>query len=146
MKNLKLTIDLLPKGAWGTNLSTTLPKKAWDILRQAAYERANNKCSCCGKDGDLQAHEVWDFDILTKTQILKDIVALCPACHGVKHFRNSQRIGYGEHAKAHFLKVNNCNLNDFVEHYMAAESLFHERNTVDKWIQHPSHSPANNQC
>ena len=27
MKDLKLTIDLLPKGAWGKDFSITLPKK-----------------------------------------------------------------------------------------------------------------------
>jgi len=135
MKEFKLTIDLLPKGAWGNNLSRTLPQKNWDVLRKAAYEKANNKCSCCGNDKNgLEAHEVWEFDIPKKMQTLKDIVALCPVCHGVKHFRNSQRIGYGEHSKAHFLKINNCTLEDFALHYLEAENLFNERNKIKKWI------------
>lgn len=33
----KLTIDLLPKGAWGNDLSKTLSKKDWDTLREACY-------------------------------------------------------------------------------------------------------------
>ena len=134
MKNLKLTIDLLPKSAWGTNFSKTLPKKDWDMLRTVVYEQAGNKCACCGKDGKLEAHEIWDFNIPTKTQTLESIVALCPACHGVKHYRNSQRIGYGKHAKAHFLKVNRCNLNCFIQHYFHAELLFEKRNKVEKWL------------
>lgn len=32
MKNYKLNIDLLPKGAWENDLSKTLSKKDWDIL------------------------------------------------------------------------------------------------------------------
>jgi hypothetical protein len=58
---------------------------------------------------------------------------LCPACHGVKHFRNSTRIGCGEQCKNHFMQVNNCNLDTFARHYIEAESLFEERNKVSKW-------------
>lgn len=133
MKKLVLTIDLLPKGAWDNNLSKTLPKRDWNLLRAITYEIANSKCTCCGRAGDLEAHEIWDFDIPTKTQTLTDIVALCPACHGVKHFRNSQRIGYGEHAKAHFIRTNKCSAETFAEHYMEAQSQFDERNKVNSW-------------
>jgi hypothetical protein len=133
MKNLKLTIDLLPKGAWGNNLSRTLPQKEWDEIRNATYEKANRQCTICGRGGDLEAHEVWDFDIQAKTQTLKEIIALCPACHGVKHFRHSKMIGYGETAKAHFMKTNNCSAHDFAAHYIEAQNLFDERNKVEKW-------------
>ena len=37
MKNYKLTIDLLPKGAWGNDFSKTLSQKNWDILRNKCY-------------------------------------------------------------------------------------------------------------
>lgn len=134
MKNLKLTIDLLPKGAWGNNLSKILPKKDWNTLRQACYARANHCCSICGINNvELDAHEVWDFNISTKTQTLKDIIALCPACHGVKHMRNSERIGYGENSKRHFLKINNCDDITFAGHYTEAQFLFDERNKVERW-------------
>jgi len=133
MKNLKLTIDLLPRGAWDKNLSKVLPKKEWDAIRHAVYDIADNKCTICANDGELHAHEVWHFDIPTKTQTLTDIIALCVPCHGVKHMRHSQRIGYGNHAKRHFMKINNCSLSDFAEHFLQAESLFNERSTVEEW-------------
>jgi len=38
MSNLILTIDLLPKGAWGNNFSKTLSKKDWDVIRDACYK------------------------------------------------------------------------------------------------------------
>lgn len=130
----KLTIDLLPKGAWGNGLSETLSKKDWDTLREACYARSNHRCAICGaSDSDLDAHEVWEFDIKTKTQILKDIIALCPACHGVKHMRNSERIGYGDSAKAHFIKVNGCSEVALAGHYAEAQMLFEERNEVERW-------------
>jgi len=133
MRELKLTIDMLPRGAWGTNLSKTLPQKDWDVLRKAVYNSAGGKCAICGKEGELHAHEIWSFDISAKRQRLENIVALCPACHGVKHIRHSQRIGYGEHAKRHFMEVNGCTNSEFAEHYLEALSLFNERNRVDKW-------------
>lgn len=134
MKNFKLTIDLLPKGAWGNDFSKTLPKKEWDIVRNSCYERANNKCEICGFETDeLDAHEVWDFDIETKTQTLKDIIAICSKCHGVKHIRNSQRLGFEENAKSHFMKVNNCSEMEFAAHLVKAQMDFEERNKVYRW-------------
>ena len=134
MTNLKLTIELLPKGAWGNDFSRTLSKKDWDTIRQNCYKKANHRCQICGVQTDeLDAHEVWNFDIENKTQTLVDIIALCSKCHGVKHFRNSNRLGYGENAKRHFMKVNNCTELDFVSHLAKAQLDFDERNTVYRW-------------
>lgn len=59
MKELKLTIELLPKGAWNNDFSKTLSQKDWDILRKECYKRANHKCQICGfETDDLDAHEV----------------------------------------------------------------------------------------
>ena len=92
MSELKLTIELLPKGAWGNDLSIILSKKDWNILREFALKRANGKCEICGYEtSDLDVHEDWKFEIKNKTQTLKDIIAICSRCHGVKHFRNSKR-------------------------------------------------------
>lgn len=133
MQDLKLTIDLLPRGAWGNDLSKTLSKKDWDTLREHAYAKAGNRCAICGNDKNLQAHEVWAFDLAQKTQTLKDVIALCPACHGVKHMRNSQRIGYEAQTKAHFIKVNGCDEMTFAVRYAQAQFEFHQRNTVLRW-------------
>ena len=134
MKDLKLTIDLLPKGAWNNDLSKILAKKDWDKIRTKCYERANHRCEICGYQTDeLDAHEIWDFNIKAKTQTLKDIIAICSGCHGVKHYRNSERLGYGENAKKHFMKVNNCSEFDFGTHLAEAQILFAERNSVYYW-------------
>ena len=134
MKDFKLTIELLPKGAWDNDLSKVLSKKDWDILRNKCYEKANHKCEICGyKTDELDAHEVWEFDIKSKTQTLKNIIALCSKCHGVKHMRNSQRLGFGENAKRHFMKVNNCSDFEFASHYAQAQMDFEERNEILRW-------------
>ena len=134
MKDFKLTIDLLPKGAWGNDFSKTLSKKDWDTLRNKCYERANHKCAICGYvTDDLDAHEVWNFNVENKTQKLIDIIALCSRCHGVKHMRNSYRLGYGEDSKTHFMKVNNASELDFIAHLTEAEMKFEEQNKVYRW-------------
>ena len=134
MNELKLTIELLPKGAWGNDLSIVLPKKDWNILREFALKRANGKCEICGYEtSDLDAHEEWEFDIKNKTQTLKDIIAICSRCHGVKHFRNSRRLGFEEEAKKHFMQVNDCNEFEFAAHLTQAEILFNERNEIYFW-------------
>ena len=134
MKNFKLTIEMLPKGAWNNDFSKTLPKKEWDIVRNACYKKANHRCQICDYEtDDLDAHEVWEFDIKKKTQTLKDIIGICSKCHGVKHIRNSQRLGYGEEAKRHFMNVNKCSELDYASHLTQAQMDFEERSKIYRW-------------
>ena len=125
---------MLPKGAWNNDFSKTLPKKEWDIVRNACYKKANHRCQICDYEtDDLDAHEVWEFDIKKKTQTLKDIIGICSKCHGVKHIRNSQRLGYGEESKRHFMNVNKCSELDYASHLTQAQMDFEERNKIYRW-------------
>lgn len=134
MQDLKLTIEILPKGAWNNDFSKTLPKQEWDTVREFCYKKANHRCQICGYEtDDLEAHEVWEFDIKNKTQTLKDIIGICSRCHGVKHIRNSQRLGYEKEAKQHFMKVNNCNEIEYASHLTQAQMDFEERNKIYRW-------------
>lgn len=130
----KLNISLLPKGAWNNDLSKTLPKNHWDRIREWCYKKANHNCEICGALTDeLDAHEVWDFNIENKTQTLKDIIGVCSKCHGVIHFKNSVRLGYGEQAKQHFMKVNNCTELKFSSHLTKAVMDYEEQNKIYRW-------------
>ena len=134
MEELKLTINMLPKGAWNNDLSKTLSKKDWDKLREFALKRANGKCEICGfKTSDLDVHEEWEFNIKKKTQTLKQIIAICSKCHGVKHFKNSVRLGYGEETQEHFIKANNCSEMEFASHLNKSLFEYNERNSVYRW-------------
>lgn len=134
MKELKLTINLLPKGAWNNDFSKTLSKKDWDKLREVALKKANGKCEICGYEtNDLDVHEEWEFNVNKKTQTLKDIIAICSKCHGVKHFKNSVRLGFGEEAQKHFIKVNNCSELQFVTHLNKSLIEYEENNAIYRW-------------
>lgn len=134
MEKLKLTINLLPKGAWNNDFSKTLHKKDWDKLRMFVLKRAGGKCEICGfKTNELDVHEEWDFDTQNKTQTLKQIIAICSKCHGVKHFKNSVRLGHGEDAEKHFMNVNNCSEMEFANHLNKALLDYNERNSVYRW-------------
>ena len=134
MEDLKLTINMLPKGAWNNDLSKTLSKKDWDKLREFAIKRANGQCEICGfETNNLDVHEEWEFDIEKKTQTLKQIIAICSKCHGVKHFKNSVRLGYGEEAQKHFMKVNDASEMEFASHLNKSLFEYNERNSVYRW-------------
>ena len=134
MEDFKLTINMLPKGAWNNDFSKTLSKNDWDKLRQNALKRANGKCEICGYEtNDLDVHEEWEFDTKNKTQTLKQIIAICSKCHGVKHFKNSVRLGFGEQAEEHFMKVNNASEMQFAGHLNKSLLEYNERNKVLCW-------------
>src|SRR3972149_12027864 len=84
----RLTIELVPGTTWFSNLRSILPKEDWDALRRPAYRLAGYRCEICGGRGDrypVAAHEVWKYDVRKHIQRLIRLIALCPACHEVKH-------------------------------------------------------------
>lgn len=134
MDKLILDFELIPTGAWNFNLRTELPKKAWDILRQIAYQKADYKCSICNcKPKRLEAHEVWDFNKDTKVQKLVDIKALCHNCHSVVHINRTILIGQEDRAIAHFKKVNKVDYSAFIKALKQANEKNQELSTIDEW-------------
>jgi hypothetical protein len=133
-KKLPLNFELIPTGAWNFNLRTQLPKKAWDLLRQIAYQKADYKCSICGaKPKRLEAHEVWDFNKETKVQKLIDIKALCHNCHSVIHINRTIIIGEEDRAIAHFKRVNKVDFTAYINALKEANEKNLELSTVDEW-------------
>lgn len=88
----KLTIELVPKTSWYTNVRSNVSKSQWDILRNICYDRANHVCEICGDTGTnqgykhkVECHEIWTYDDKAKSQTLTGLIALCPYCHKCKH-------------------------------------------------------------
>ncbi len=133
-KKLPLNFELIPTGAWNFNLRTQLPKKAWDLLRQIAYQKADYKCSICNqKPKRLEAHEVWDFNKETKVQKLVDIKALCHNCHSVVHINRTILIGKEDRAIAHFKKVNKVDYTAYITALKQANEKNLELSSIDEW-------------
>lgn len=129
----KLNFELIPDGCWKVNLRTALPKEVWERLRRAAYARAGGKCAVCGARGRLEAHEVWEYDDEKHIQRLKDIVALCPACHAVVHIGRTALLGKEGEAQAHFCKVNGCTQSEYHAALGEANRIHAERSRHE-WV------------
>ena len=131
---MKLDFEIMPTGAWKNNLRNILSKPAWDFLRKDAYERFDHKCSICGaKPKRLEAHERWEFDKLTGTQKLVDVIAVCHACHSVIHIGRTQVLGFEDGAIKHFRKVNGCDYQGYIGALKKANERCIELSTVSEW-------------
>ncbi len=105
----KLTIELVPGTAWFSNLRSILPRRDWDSLRRPVYRFAGYRCEVCegrGKRHPVEAHEVWMYDDKSHVQRLVRLIALCPACHEVKHIGLAGVRGRRREATAHLRAVN----------------------------------------
>lgn len=108
--NLKLTIELIPKTSWFSNVRSAVSKAEWDKIRKQVYEKAYYVCEICGDIGPhhpVEAHEIWEFNDKKLTQTLIGMIALCPNCHLVKHMGFANISGKRNIATNHFIKVNN---------------------------------------
>ena len=135
MDKLKLNFEIIPTGAWGFNLRTTLSKKAWDYIRKDAYSKANGKCTICGATTKrLEAHERWEFIEQTKTQKLKDIIAICHSCHRVIHIGRTQVVGEEDKAIIHFKKVNKVDYSTYIKALTEANEKSISLSNIYEWV------------
>ncbi|MBO5926993.1 MAG: HNH endonuclease [Clostridia bacterium] len=134
MNKLKLDFEIIPTGAWGFNLRTTLSKKVWDSIRKKAYDEAKGKCSICGAyKKRLEAHERWGFIRETKTQKLLDVIAVCHSCHSVIHIGRTQAIGEEDKAIIHFKKVNNVDYSAYINALKKANEYSISLSDIYEW-------------
>ena len=91
------------------NVRDQVSGEDWDRIRKQVYKRSGQCCEVCGGRGrkhPVECHEVWEYDETTCVQRLVRMVALCPACHEVKHMGLAGIKGRGEIAAAHLAEVN----------------------------------------
>lgn len=106
---MKLCFELVPDSCWYSNLRSALPQEVWDKIRRKAYARAQGRCMICGAPTTrLEAHEQWEYDDGAGVQRLKNVIAVCRACHEVIHIGRTQLMGREREASEHFMKVNGC--------------------------------------
>jgi hypothetical protein len=83
----------------------------------------------------VDCHEKWSYtyDKGEPVQKLLGMIALCPACHQVKHFGLACKMGKEKQALKHLAKVNNWSTHVAEVYVEAMFALAEERNRV-KWI------------
>ncbi len=130
----KLKFELVPDSCWYSNLRTLLPKSAWDFIKKDVKSKANGKCSICGKKTEkLDAHEVWSYDIKSKTQKLEKVIAVCKDCHSAIHIGRTSLKGDPIRAEDHYMKVNGCSYAEMRQDLKEANELHKKRNEVPEW-------------
>jgi hypothetical protein len=109
MPAARLTIELVPATSWYRNVRALVDEPTWDRIRRKVYRRAGYRCELCGGRGPahpVECHEVWRYDDQARTQTLAGMVALCPACHQVKHLGLANVRGTSAEARAQLMRVN----------------------------------------
>lgn len=127
----KLTIELVPKTCWFTNVRDTVTEKTWKELCKKVDEAAGGNCEICGSDNDgkiLECHEVWDYNDETKEQTLVVLIGLCQTCHDVKHYSGrAVRFNRTASADAKLCEVNEWSEEDIENHIKNQQTVFAER-------------------
>ena len=130
----KLTFETVPEECWYSNLRSALSAEQWDIVRKDAYRRYRYRCAICGASGRMEAHEKWSYDISSAVQKLEDVIALCHACHQVKHISRTQLMGKGAEAEEHYMRVNGCTQSEYHADLQALNEHYRALNAVENWI------------
>ena len=130
-----LTIELVPKTAWGLNLRSVISAENWLFLRRSIYRRSNYRCEVCGGKGPthpVECHEKWLYHDELHIQRLTDIQALCPACHEVKHIGLAISRDRRSQALLHLVKVNRWTRERANEYIEDAFRIWQER-SLSAW-------------
>jgi hypothetical protein len=126
----RLTVELVPATAWGSNVRNRVRRSVWDRLRRAAYQAAGHCCECCQAGGLLHAHEVWEYDDARRIQQLVRLVALCPACHGAKHYGRAKATGHEREALNQLCRVNGWTEAQALTHVAEVREVWRRRSAV----------------
>jgi len=126
----KLTIEMVPRTCWMSNVRSCVSEQTWDTIRKDCYRKAGNVCEICGGVGSrwpVECHEIWDYNDRARTQTLVNMIALCPSCHEVKHIGLAGVRGRLSIALAHLAKVNCWDRKTAEKYLREARDIWEER-------------------
>jgi len=135
VSNPKLSIELVPQSCWFSNVRSFVKRSQWDKIRQRAYALAGYRCEIChgtGRRHPVECHEVWHYDDESLVQTLVRMIALCPACHEVKHIGRAHAIGRGDEALEHLAAVNEWSQRQ-ADKYLAEQGRVWEQRSLLDW-------------
>lgn len=139
MSELKLTIELVPRPLWNSNLHNLLRRREWEEIRKQVIAQYNNHCGICGAGGMMICHEIWYYDDANHIQRLTGFIALCTMCNGCKHMGRSRNLANQgklsrESVVGHFCRVNGISIEEFLPVCRSAFSQWRERSEYE-WTQ-----------
>ncbi|NJO94588.1 MAG: HNH endonuclease [Hydrococcus sp. RM1_1_31] len=132
---IRLTIELVPQTCWFSNVRSEVSKQDWDKLKKITFANAKYQCEICGGRGKkwpVECHEKWHYDDKNKIQKLIGLIALCPACHEVKHMGLANIKGRADIAMQHLAKVNGWS-REQTDEYVAQQFHIWEYRSRFQW-------------
>ncbi|RYX84437.1 HNH endonuclease [bacterium] len=132
MSALKLTVELVPRTSWYSNMRSAVSKDDWDKIRKQTYAAFGHRCGICQTSGMIHCHEIWHYDDENYVQTLEGFIALCEWCHHVKHIglagilADEGKLDY-EKVVEHFMQVNVCDRLTFEKHVALALRRYRKR-------------------
>ena len=136
-----LTVELIPRTSWFTNVRSHVSAAEWERLKRIVSERAGRRCEICGGRGPrwpVECHEVFSYDDGRRVQRLERLVALCPACHEVKHIGLAGVRGRRAEAVRHLARVNGWSASDAELYLEACFETWHRR-SCHEWTLDLTH-------
>jgi len=143
----RLEAEIIPTRLHGKNPRTHFGRAWWDRHRRKAYAAAGNRCEICGGRGDrypVEAHEVYSYDELASppVQHVVRLIALCPACHAVKHLYRTHAVSLERgdpsiytDALAHLATVNGWDEAQVRAHLDETRITYERREALVRWAQ-----------
>ena len=132
----QLTVELVPRSCWYSNVRSEVSAAEWEVCKRFVAGRSGNRCEICGERGPrwpVECHEIWEYDesqFGRHIQRLTGLIALCPACHTVKHIGRAEATGNFLPAAQHLARVNGWDED---------ETFTYLANAFDLWAERSNH-------
>ena len=130
-----LTIELVPETCWFSNVRSEVTEEDWGKLKRLTFQKAGDRCQICGGRGrqwPVECHELWHYDDEHRRQTLTGLLALCPACHEVKHMGLAGVRGRAEIAARHLAAVNGWSARE-TDQYVTSQFSVWKRRSQYQW-------------
>lgn len=128
----RITVELVPRSSWYSNVRSNVSREQWDRIRKSVYKEHDWTCELCGAKGRVECHEMWHYDDVQHIQTLVRMMCLCSACHEVKHIGLAQVRGRGDIALVHLAKVNGWTW-ERAERYVREKFSVWSRRSQHEW-------------
>ena len=133
MKQLRLTIELVPNTLWGDSLYKSLRRSVWNKLRKQVIAQQNARCGICQVENvTLICHEIWQYDDMSHTRILTGLIAICAMCDHCKHLGLTKNLAVENKLDLskvieHFMRVNQCSYEEYQAYDNEAFKIWREK-------------------